>query len=213
MIRTISAHDARTDAPHRSSGRTHTKKRIERFAYWLSSSLKTHVRVGPISRRSTSPLSARSLNQRYAFLREHPTYSATSLVPATPSSSRRASRKSSFDHEEVYLPVSSFRSGGTDCVLMPLSYGAYGIIIPFVNITRRFIPLSSVGHCADHRPLGAQWRARMNTASGPGFAHHNPMRTNGQSSLERTAYDANSGVSTINSVRPEVPAEAQEIRA
>ena len=83
---------------------------------------RIHVSEPPISRRSTLPSSARSFSQWYAVFREQSTRSATSVVPATPPSSRSASRKSSFDHEGVYRPVSSSRSGGTDWILMPASY-------------------------------------------------------------------------------------------
>ena len=170
-----------------------------------SQSSRIHVSVLPISRRPILFRSVRSLSHRYAVFREHPTWSATSAVPATPPSSRRASRKSSSDHEGVYWPVLSSRSGGTDCVLMPLSYGAYGIIVPPTNTTENFITLTQQGHGANHRSLGAYWRARMIGASGPGFALYEPMTTNGQSSLERAAYDAVSPVTTSRNTREREP--------
>jgi hypothetical protein len=174
MTRTISAHDARIDAPRRSErGRTHTNSRIDCFAYWSSSS-RTHVSERPISRRSTLFRSARSFNRRYADFREQPTRSATSLVPATPPHSRRASRKSSSDHEGVYRPVSSSRSGGTDRVLMPLSYGAYGIVVPGLDITGRFITFAPRGKGVEPRSLGTRWRVRVRAPPGPGFEQVNP---------------------------------------
>lgn len=154
------------------------------------SSSSIHVRVLPISRRAILSRSARSLSHRYAVFREHPIWSATSLVPATPPSSRRASRKSSSDHEAVYRPVVSSRSGGTDCVLMSLSYGAYGIILPSINTTENLITLTQQGQGTDHRSLGIRVRVRVLGPPGPGSVFHRPMRTNGESSLERAAYDA-----------------------
>jgi hypothetical protein len=139
-----------------------------------SQSFKNHVSVLPISRWSILSRSARSLNHRYAVFREHSTWSATSLVPATPPSSRRASRKSPSDHEAVYRPVLSSRSGGTDCVLMPLSYGAYGLILPPINTTENFITLTQQGQGTEPRPLGTRWRVRVREAPGPGFEQVNP---------------------------------------
>lgn len=158
---------------------------------------RNHVNELPISRRSTAPLSARAFNRRYAAFREHPTWSATSLVPATPPHSRRASRKSSSDHEAVYRPVSSSRSGGTDSVLMPLSYGAYGIIIPTVYITGRFITIHHRGKGAKPRSLGTGWRVRVKGAPGPGFAPNKPMNLYGSSRLESGGFCALLSATTI----------------
>jgi hypothetical protein len=152
------------------------------------SSFRIHVSELPISRRSTAPLSARSFNHRYAVIREHPTRSATSFVPVTPPSSRRASRKSSSDHEGVYWPVFSSRSGGTDRVLMPLSYGAYGIFVPVVDITTNLIPLVSMAQGANPRSFGTRWRVRVKGPPGPGFAQHKPMNVYGNSRLESSGF-------------------------
>jgi hypothetical protein len=161
------------------------------------SSLRNHVNELPISRRSTAPLSARSVNQRYAVIPEQPTCSATSLVPATPPHSRRASRKSLSDHEAVYRPVSSSRLGGTDRVLMPLSYGAYGIIALLLNTTAKLIPLLSVPQGTKPRSLGTRWRVRVNGPPGPGFAPNKPMNLYGSSRLESAGFCALSSATTI----------------
>jgi hypothetical protein len=158
---------------------------------------KIHVSDPPISRRSTSPLSARSFNQWYAVFREQSTRSATSVVPATPSSSWRASRKSSSDHEGVYRPVLSSRSGGTDWVLMPASYAAYGIIVLPTNITESLITYTYRGKGTEPRSLGTRWRVRVNGPPGPGFAPNKPMNLYGSSRLESGGFCALSSATTI----------------
>jgi hypothetical protein len=169
MKRTISAHTTRI-----GRRRTPTNSRTDRFGHWSSSSLSNHTSSRPAARRWTSFLSARSVNQRYAVVGEHPTRSATSVVPDTPPSFRRASRKSSSDHEGVYWPVLSSRSGGTDCVLMPLSYGVYGMILPSSNTTKNFITSVYIVQGTEPRSLGTRWRVRVKAPPGPGFEQVNP---------------------------------------
>jgi hypothetical protein len=162
-----------------------------------SQSSRIHAAVLPSSRLVILFRSARSFNQRRAVFREHSTQSATSFVPATPPSSRRASRKSSSDHEGVYRPVSSSRSGGTDCMLIPLSYGAYGIIVPSIDTTANFMPLSMERQGAAPGPLGARERVRVKTPPGPGFASSEPMNVYEHSRLESAGFCALSSATTI----------------
>jgi hypothetical protein len=164
------------------------------------SSLRNHVNELPISRRSTTPLSARSFNRRYALSRTHPTHSATSVVPATPPRSRSASMKSSSEYESVYRPLSPFRSGATFCVLIPLRYTPYGKCVTSHNVRGSFISVRFMTYGTDHRSLGTRWRVRVLEPPGPGSAPNKPMNEYGNSRLESSGFCALSPVTTSGRV-------------
>jgi hypothetical protein len=58
----------------------------------------------------------------------------------------------------------------------------------------RFNPLVTLLKDAEHRSLGAQYRARMERTSGPGFASVEPMNVYGNSRLESGGFCALSPV-------------------
>jgi hypothetical protein len=73
------------------------------------------------------------------------------------------------------------------------------MILWFLGTKPKFIYPAYIGHGANHRPLGACRRARMNAPSGPGFAPSEPMTVYDRSRHESDDFHTLSSATTIES--------------